>query len=89
MSGNQKPEGFDIILYNPSEGDNLKAQVVVSHVGPAANWKLCVDASAQSRANANAKVANPYWICAVLRGGNIPLNGADVIYSACSDMQKP
>uniref|UniRef100_A0A669DBJ6 Vitellogenin 3, phosvitinless n=1 Tax=Oreochromis niloticus TaxID=8128 RepID=A0A669DBJ6_ORENI len=50
MSGNQNLEGFDVTLYNPSEGDTLKAQMIVSHVGDAANWKMCVDASAQSPA---------------------------------------
>uniref|UniRef100_A0A3B4H9X1 Vitellogenin-like n=1 Tax=Pundamilia nyererei TaxID=303518 RepID=A0A3B4H9X1_9CICH len=52
MSGNQNLEGFDVTLYNPSEGDTLKAQMIVSHIGDAANWKMCVDASAQSPANA-------------------------------------
>lgn len=60
MSGNQNLEGFDVTLYNPSEGDTLKAQMIVSHVGDAANWKMCVDASAQSPAQsaANLQVEN-------------------------------
>uniref|UniRef100_A0A3B4H4M0 Vitellogenin-like n=1 Tax=Pundamilia nyererei TaxID=303518 RepID=A0A3B4H4M0_9CICH len=49
MSGNQNLEGFDVTLYNPSEGDTLKAQMIVSHIGDAANWKMCVDASAQNK----------------------------------------
>lgn len=56
MSGNQNLEGFDVTLYNPSEGDTLKAQMIMSHIGDAANWKMCVDASAQSPAN--VKVEN-------------------------------
>uniref|UniRef100_A0A3Q4HXT9 Vitellogenin 3, phosvitinless n=1 Tax=Neolamprologus brichardi TaxID=32507 RepID=A0A3Q4HXT9_NEOBR len=42
MSGNQNLEGFDVTLYNPSVGDTLKAQMIVSHVGDAANWKMLV-----------------------------------------------
>uniref|UniRef100_A0A669EKE6 Vitellogenin 3, phosvitinless n=1 Tax=Oreochromis niloticus TaxID=8128 RepID=A0A669EKE6_ORENI len=57
MSGNQNLEGFDVTLYNPSEGDTLKAQMIVSHVGDAANWKMCVDASAQSPAQSSAKIS--------------------------------
>uniref|UniRef100_A0A669BIY9 Vitellogenin 3, phosvitinless n=1 Tax=Oreochromis niloticus TaxID=8128 RepID=A0A669BIY9_ORENI len=56
MSGNQNLEGFDVTLYNPSEGDTLKAQMIVSHVGDAANWKMCVDASAQSPAQSSANL---------------------------------
>uniref|UniRef100_A0A3Q4HY43 Vitellogenin 3, phosvitinless n=1 Tax=Neolamprologus brichardi TaxID=32507 RepID=A0A3Q4HY43_NEOBR len=57
MSGNQNLEGFDVTLYNPSVGDTLKAQMIVSHVGDAANWKMCVDASAQSPANVKAMIS--------------------------------
>uniref|UniRef100_A0A3P9DIS0 Vitellogenin 3, phosvitinless n=1 Tax=Maylandia zebra TaxID=106582 RepID=A0A3P9DIS0_9CICH len=42
MSGNQNLEGFDMTLYNPSEGDTLKAQMIMSHIGDAANWKMLV-----------------------------------------------
>ncbi|XP_030582856.1 vitellogenin 3, phosvitinless isoform X2 [Archocentrus centrarchus] len=57
MSGDQRPEGFDVILCSPSEGDTQRAQVIVSHVGAAANWKLCIDATAESRSNAKAKIS--------------------------------
>uniref|UniRef100_A0AAX7UVU4 Vitellogenin domain-containing protein n=1 Tax=Astatotilapia calliptera TaxID=8154 RepID=A0AAX7UVU4_ASTCA len=61
MSGNQNLEGFDVTLYNPSEGDTLKAQMIMSHIGDAANWKMCVDASAQTSFNGMASAAMISW----------------------------
>ncbi|XP_005735075.1 vitellogenin 3, phosvitinless [Pundamilia nyererei] len=77
MSGNQNLEGFDVTLYNPSEGDTLKAQMIVSHIGDAANWKMCVDASAQSPANVKAMISwgaqcKPYKISVMTAAAQSP-----------------
>nr|XP_004561536.3 vitellogenin [Maylandia zebra] len=77
MSGNQNLEGFDMTLYNPSEGDTLKAQMIMSHIGDAANWKMCVDASAQSPANVKAMISwgaqcKPYKISVMAAAAQSP-----------------
>uniref|UniRef100_A0A3P8N9U5 Vitellogenin domain-containing protein n=1 Tax=Astatotilapia calliptera TaxID=8154 RepID=A0A3P8N9U5_ASTCA len=77
MSGNQNLEGFDVTLYNPSEGDTLKAQMIMSHIGDAANWKMCVDASAQSPANVKAMISwgaqcKPYKISVMAAAAQSP-----------------
>uniref|UniRef100_A0AAQ6II12 Vitellogenin 3, phosvitinless n=1 Tax=Anabas testudineus TaxID=64144 RepID=A0AAQ6II12_ANATE len=46
MSGNQKPEGYDAAMYYTPEADFQNTQLIVSQVGEATNWKMCVDTSA-------------------------------------------
>lgn len=54
MSGNQKPEGYDAAMYYTPEADFQNTQLIVSQVGEATNWKMCVDTSVNN--NAEAKV---------------------------------
>ncbi|XP_054871251.1 vitellogenin 3, phosvitinless [Amphiprion ocellaris] len=57
LSGNQKPEGFDAVMYNASEGNSRNAELIVSQVGEDVNWKVCVDAAMSNGAEAKVHIS--------------------------------
>ncbi|XP_044057060.1 vitellogenin 3, phosvitinless isoform X2 [Siniperca chuatsi] len=56
MSGNQKPEGYDVAIYYTPEANIQSAQLIVSQVGEDTNWKMCVDTIVNAHAEAKAHV---------------------------------
>uniref|UniRef100_A0A3Q3K2X2 Vitellogenin domain-containing protein n=1 Tax=Monopterus albus TaxID=43700 RepID=A0A3Q3K2X2_MONAL len=56
MSGNQKPEGYDAVMYYTPEEDIHKAHVIVSHVGEATNWKMCINTAVNTHSEAKAQL---------------------------------
>ncbi|KAF3690845.1 Vitellogenin [Channa argus] len=56
MSGNQKPEGYDAAMFYTPEANFHNAQLIVSHVGEATNWKMCVDTTLNPNAEAKAHI---------------------------------
>nr|QAA78850.1 vitellogenin C [Channa punctata] len=56
MSGNQKPGGYDAAVYYTPEPDSHNAQLIVSQVGEATNWKMCVDTTVNPGAEAKAHI---------------------------------
>ncbi|XP_054908990.1 vitellogenin 3, phosvitinless [Poeciliopsis prolifica] len=49
---NQKPEGYDAIMYHVPEASIKNAHLIVSQVGAGTNWKMYVDASMDAKAKA-------------------------------------
>lgn len=56
MSGNQKPEGYDAAMYYTPEANFHNSQLIVSQVGEATNWKMCVDTSVNTDAEATVNI---------------------------------
>ncbi|KAI3368252.1 hypothetical protein L3Q82_007972 [Scortum barcoo] len=54
MSGNQGPEGYDAAVFYTPEANTQTAQLIVSQVGEATNWKMCIDSTVNARAEAQA-----------------------------------
>lgn len=57
MSGTQKPEGYDASMYYTPEAGIQSTQLIVSHVGEATNWKMCLDATLAAQDKAKAHIA--------------------------------
>lgn len=55
ISGNQKPEGYEAAMYYTPEANHYNAQMIVSQVGEATNWKMCMDTSVNMAAEAKVK----------------------------------
>uniref|UniRef100_A0A4W6DUS7 Vitellogenin 3, phosvitinless n=1 Tax=Lates calcarifer TaxID=8187 RepID=A0A4W6DUS7_LATCA len=56
MSGNQKPEGYDAAMYYTPEANIQNTQMIVSQVGEDTNWKMCVDTTVHTHAEAKAHI---------------------------------
>ncbi|XP_005800536.1 vitellogenin-like [Xiphophorus maculatus] len=50
---NQKPEGYDAVMYYSPEASIKNAQLIVSQVGASTNWKMCVETSLDAEAKAH------------------------------------
>uniref|UniRef100_A0A3Q1FEF7 Vitellogenin 3, phosvitinless n=1 Tax=Acanthochromis polyacanthus TaxID=80966 RepID=A0A3Q1FEF7_9TELE len=57
LSGDQKPEGFDAIMYNSSEGNSRNAELIISQVGEDVNWKMCVDMAMSNGVETKANIS--------------------------------
>ncbi|XP_038571649.1 vitellogenin 3, phosvitinless [Micropterus salmoides] len=56
LSGNQKPEGYDAVIYYTPEANTRSTQLIVSQVGEDTNWKMCVDTTVNSNVEAKAHI---------------------------------
>uniref|UniRef100_A0A7N8XL44 Vitellogenin 3, phosvitinless n=1 Tax=Mastacembelus armatus TaxID=205130 RepID=A0A7N8XL44_9TELE len=56
ISGNQKPEGYDTTMYCTPETNVQNTQLIVSQVGEATNWKMCIDTILNTEAEARAHI---------------------------------
>lgn len=56
MSGNQKPEGYDAAMYYTPEANIQNTQMIVSQVGEDTNWKMCVDTTVHTHAEAKVDI---------------------------------
>uniref|UniRef100_A0A3B4AAV3 Vitellogenin domain-containing protein n=1 Tax=Periophthalmus magnuspinnatus TaxID=409849 RepID=A0A3B4AAV3_9GOBI len=53
VSSSQKAEGYDASFFSTPEGEGQSTQLILSHVGQATNWKICVDTAMTAKAKAH------------------------------------
>ncbi|XP_043985509.1 vitellogenin 3, phosvitinless [Gambusia affinis] len=50
---NQKPEGYNAVMYHSPEASIRNAKLIVSQVGASTNWRMCVESSLDAKAKAH------------------------------------
>lgn len=61
MDSNDKPDGYEAVVYHSTTNLMANTEMIVSQVGEEANWKMCTDVSMDTT-HGDAKVT-PKRIC--------------------------